>query len=386
VTHLRALHLIGGGDTGGAMTHLLPLLGALGRAGCDIHLACLGEGALAEQARQRGLAVGVLPMNGAHDVRVLGPLGTLLSQGPATGMIGGGWDVVHTHGMRANLPVRLVASRLGNRCCLLTTVHSDIRLDYGSPALARVYGAIDRRTLQRVDCVICVSDSLRELLVSRGYPARRLVTVHSGLEFSGGGTPVERPRDNRPRVGTVARLVPVKDIDLLLEVAGLLRRTHPEVEMTIIGDGPERGRLEGLARAVLHPGTVHFAGHLDDAKTALAALDVYLVTSRYEGGVSMSVLEAMEKGLPVVTTAAGGVEEAVVNGETGYVVSGDRDRGSLAAALAERTGRLLDDQALRARMGAAGNRRVRAEFSVDHAAAVTVRVYERCLAARTSRS
>ena len=173
------------------------------------------------------------------------------------------WDVVHTHGMRANLPVRLALRGLRGRPCLFTTVHSDLRLDYGSAHLARLYQGLDRATLGGVDGIICVSDSLRSLLIARGYPAERLITVRSGLELPraasrriaapaarrrpGARRPARRNRRRRPRVGTVARLVAVKDIDLTLEVADRLRRTHPQVEMIIVGDGPERDRLEGLA-------------------------------------------------------------------------------------------------------------------------------------------
>jgi len=183
-------------------------------------------------------------------------------------------------------------------------------------------------------------------------------------------------------VGTVARLVAVKDIDLMLEVAELLRRTHPEVEVVIVGDGPDRGRLEALAAGAGLAGVVRFTGRLENVGSVLGGLDVYLVTSVFEGGVSMSVLEAMAAGLPVVTTAAGGVAEAVVDGETGSVVARDQERGALAAALAERAAALLDDPALRARMGAAGARRVRDHFTVEQTAARTLHAYERCLAAR----
>ena len=387
---LRVLHLIGGGDTGGAMSHLLPLLSALERSGCDVYLACLGEGGLARQAAQRGLTVSVLPMGGPRDPRVIGPLRRLLSMGPA-GMGGGEaaagrspaarWDVVHTHGMRANLPTRLASRSLRDRPCMFTTVHSDLRLDYASVALARAYDGLDRATVGWVDGIICVSDALKALLIERGYPAKRLITVHSGLEAVGdqvGG----KSRSGRPRIGTVARLVAVKDVALLLEIAGRLRRTHPEVESVVVGDGPERGRLEALAVEMGLAETVHFTGRLDDTDPTLASLDVYLVTSVFEGGVSMSVLEAMAAGLPVVTTDAGGVAEVVVDGETGYVVSRDQERGALAAALAERAAALLSDPGLRARMGAAGARRVRARFTVDQTAALVRRAYERCLAAR----
>lgn len=413
---LHVLHVIGGGDTGGAMSHLLPLLSALKRAGSDVHLLCLGEGGLAEEAGRRGLSVLVLPMNGARDPRVLRPLRRLLAAGPArTGAAEQGapaahapaprWDVVHTHGMRANLPVRLAVRSMRKRPCLFTTVHSDLRLDYPSTGLAQLYQGLDRMTLGGVDGIVCVSDALRGLLVARGYPAQRLLTVHSGLETVGpaGGAKAAAPGPpaalsdaaadpageevpRRVRIGTVARLVAVKDVDLMVEVAGLLRRTHPEVEVVIVGDGPERGRLETLVDEAGLAGVVRFTGRLDDVGSVLSGLDVYMVTSVFEGGVSMAVLEAMAGGLPVVTTDAGGVAEAVVDGETGYVVGRDLERGALAASLAERAAALLDDPALRARMGAAGAQRVRARFTVDETAAQTLRAYERCLAARGGRS
>jgi len=424
---LHVLHVIGGGDTGGAMTHLLPLLSALERADCDVHLLCLGEGGLAEAASHRGLSVFVLPMANAWDPRVLVPLRRLLAGGPAAlaalragetagpaagssqarmdaprpgtardamaahGAAGHGaptrWDVVHTHGMRANQPVRLAVRGRRRRPCVVATVHSDLRSDYASPHLVRLYLGLDRVTLSSVDAVICVSDGLRALLVARGYPAERLITVRSGIEWlEAAAQPPETAAAAEPargpRVGTVARLVPVKDVGLLLEVVALLRRTIPEIEAVVVGDGPERARLHAQAVALGLEGVVRFAGRLADVRPMLAEMDVYLVTSVFEGGVSMSVLEAMAAGVPVVTTAAGGVAEAVKDGDTGFVVVRDRERGALAAALAERAAALLTDAELRARMGAAGARRVHEQFLVERAAAATLRAYRRCLAAR----
>jgi glycosyltransferase involved in cell wall biosynthesis len=423
---LRVLHVIGGGDSGGAMSHLLPLLSALQRAGCDVHLLCLGEGRLAEEASCRGSSVAVLEMRHAWDASVIGPLRRILAGGPADleAAPGGGagylsehsrlgrllhprWDVVHTHGMRANLPVRLVLrgrhifNGRQSGPCLFTTVHSDLRLDYSSSGQALLYQRLDRATLPAVDRIICVSEALRRLLLERGYPAERLLTIRSGIELpeicvSEASTPEAEVRADSAadaaktlaatragtRVGTIARLVPVKDVDLLLEVAGLLRRTQPEVEVVIVGGGPERGRLEERARSLGLGGVVRFTGRRDDVGVIMDGLDVYMVTSTFEGGVSMAVLEAMAAGIPVVTTAAGGVEEAVRDGETGFVVTRQQERAALAAALADRAAVLLADPQLRARMGAAGARRVRDAFAVERTAQATLRIYERCLAAR----
>jgi L-malate glycosyltransferase len=385
---LRVLHVIGGGDTGGAMSHLLPLLSGLEKAGCLVHLLCLGEGGLADAARRRNIPVTALPMGGAHDARVMGGLRRLLVNGPqetAWRKVKSPWDVVHTHGMRANAPVRLVTLSLREKPCLFTTVHSDIRLDYGSRLLGRAYSTLDRTSLGRVDGIVCVSDSLRRLLIERGYPGERLVTVRSGLEMvaaPGGAAARAGSSGGRARLGTTTRVVAVKDIDLLLEVTSVVRRTHPQVEVVIMGDGPDRERSQARAAELGLGEAAVFTGRVEDVPDRLPHLDVFLITSVYEGGVSMSVLEAMAAGLPVVVTAAGGVEEAVVDGVTGYVVSRDQERGALAAALAERVAVLLDDPALRARMGAAGAARVRAEFTVERAAEQTLRAYERCLAAR----
>lgn len=168
---MRVLHVIGGGDTGGAMSHLLPLLSALTSAGHDVHLACLGGGGLAEEAERRGLPVTVLPMSGAHDPRVLAFLRRLLAGVTGTAAAGTRerWDIVHTHGMRANLPVRLVIERSSRGPCLLTTIHSDIRLDYDSPLLAQAYEVLDRGTVRRVDALVCVSESLRSLQIGRAH-------------------------------------------------------------------------------------------------------------------------------------------------------------------------------------------------------------------------
>lgn len=257
--------------------------------GCEAELLCLGGGGLAEAATARGIPVEVLPMSSPWDPRVLPPLRRRL--------VAGGFDIVHTHGMRANLPVRLVTRGLRQRPCLFTTVHSDLRLDYTSRWPARLYPLMDRATLRAVDEIVCASDGLRARLIDNGYPPARLTTVRSGLEMPTGGEALvalgethvagsveagTRPR--AARVGTVARLVPVKDIPLLLEVAAVLRRTHPDVEVVIVGDGPERERLESTAAEAGLARMVRFLGRVEEARSLMADLDVYAVTSVFEGG------------------------------------------------------------------------------------------------------
>ncbi|MHB1344487.1 MAG: glycosyltransferase [Thermoleophilia bacterium] len=410
------------------MTHLLPILTSLRRQGCDARLLCLGGGGLAEAAGERGLPTGVLAMTGPWDPRVLRPLRRRLLATP--------WDIVHTHGMRANLPVRMlwpgilkavassrggvptadrrpVSARdveaalsraAGREPCLFTTVHSDLEIDYTDPVRRRLYPLVDRLTRARVDRTVCVSDDVRRRLETEGWDAERLVVVRSGLERRPCASPAgaqslpvrsadevgvdpgvtnavwrgRPPAAGAPRVGTVARLVAVKDLDLFLEVVALLLPSAPHLRAAVVGGGPERERLTARARTLGLERVVTFSGDVRPGSEAVREFDIFMLTSASEA-LGMTVLEAMAAGLPVVATEVGGVREVVVDGITGALVPRSGDRAVVAAGLAERVLALLRDPALRAAQGAAGAARVWETFSADAAARATIAAYEGCL-------
>ena len=170
---LRVLHVIGGDDTGGAMSYVLTLLGALRAEGCDAHLLCLGHGGLARTAAADGLPVEVLPMSHPWDARVLPALRRHLASG--------GWQVVHTHGMRANLPVRATVPTVSERPLLFTTVHSALNLDYPSATKTLGYQVIERLSRVSVDAFCCVSGDLARGLAGQGVPRSKIYVVYPGV-------------------------------------------------------------------------------------------------------------------------------------------------------------------------------------------------------------
>ena len=407
---LRVLHVIGGGDTGGVMTHLVPLLAALVERDVDLHLLCMGGGGLAEEAARRGIPHQVLAMSGPFDPRVLPGLRAEVAEG--------GWHVVHTHGSRANLPVRILraphsrgpalpGSAAGTRPRYFTTVHSDLLLDYSSRLRASVYGTLDRATLTAVDQMVCVSEDLRQRLVRRGYPAAKLVVIRPGLELDPARPlPAERRRarlEAQPPgtagvatnadvpeamaaidapeavwVGTVARLVGVKDIDLMLRSFAQVARLVPEARLAVVGDGPDGPRLRQTARELGLDGRTAFTGRVPTIWPAMRRLSVYWLTSISEG-LPLSIMEAMSTGLPVVATAVGGVPEVVEEGVSGYVVP-RADREAAAGALAQRVVELLGNPELCVRLGEAGASRVMADFVPQAAARQYERAYRRAMA------
>jgi glycosyltransferase involved in cell wall biosynthesis len=178
----------------------------------------------------------------------------------------------------------------------------------------------------------------------------------------------------------VARLDPVKRLDVLLEALALCATAGDlwshDVSTVIVGYGPEEDRLRALAHELGLDRRVRFVGHQRDVWPWLAALDVFVLSSDWEG-MSNALLEAMVARLPVVATATGGTLDVVVDGKTGFLVPpGD------PAALARALGKLVSDRDLRDEMGQAGRQRVIESFSADQMVQRTERLYESLLVER----
>lgn len=213
--------------------------------------------------------------------------------------------------------------------------------------------------------VFAVSSDLKEHLVGEGFRPQAIDVVYNGVDAGPAPDVAARARarqilaasDQAFVIGTIARLDPVKDIGTLLRATAQLRSDTPAI-LVVVGDGPERVRLERLAADFSIEPNVRFLGHRDDARALLAGCDVYANSSISEG-VSLTILEAMAALLPVVATRVGGTPE-VVDTACGRLVPA-RDVDALAIALRE----LAHQPALRHALGRAGRQRVETRFALD---------------------
>jgi glycosyltransferase involved in cell wall biosynthesis len=171
-------------------------------------------------------------------------------------------------------------------------------------------------------------------------------------------------------IGNVAALTGHKDHATLLEAMALVRARRPDARLVICGEGELRGALEARARSLGIADRVLFAGFRRDLDRLMPAFDVFCLSSHLEG-LGTSLLDAMALGLPVVATSAGGIPEAVEDGETGRLVA-PRDARALADAL---TGALADQRQLAA-WGEAGRRRYLERFTAERMVDETLRVIE----------
>jgi L-malate glycosyltransferase len=176
-------------------------------------------------------------------------------------------------------------------------------------------------------------------------------------------------RTDRRYIICVARFHRVKDHAMLLHAFAEVAASRPDVDLLLAGDGPLRSDLERMAGELGISARVRFLGVRDDVAALLQAADVFALTSVSEAA-SITLLEAMGSGLPVVVTNVGGNPEIVIDGEHGYLVA----RGDAGAA-AQRLGELLDDEARAHAMGEAGRNRVRDEFQLDRTVSEYYRRY-----------
>ena len=367
---MKVIHLISGGDTGGAKTHVHSLLQNLSR-GMDITLVCFRDGPFAREAAELGIETRVCSggfFSALREVRRM--------------MAEEGFELVHTHGSRANLAGAILRSTCGRP--VVSTIHSDYRLDYmGRPLAAATYGVLNVLALRRIKYHVGVSDAMRDLLISRRFPRETTFAIYNGLDFSR-----EPKRHDRAAfcarvganvapgdivVGAAARLDPVKDLATLVRGFAAAREGHPELKLIIAGEGPERPALEALAEELGVRGAVTLAGWLDDMEEFYSALDINTLSSLSET-FPYALTEGAAYRLPTVASAVGGIPRLIEDGKTGFLFApGDWEK--LGARLAQ----LASDPGLRERLGAAVHERAAREFSVEATCREQRAVYEEIL-------
>ncbi|MBI4132367.1 MAG: glycosyltransferase family 4 protein [Candidatus Sungbacteria bacterium] len=244
-----------------------------------------------------------------------------------------------------------------------------IQYGYGGRRLRRgrlgVIGLSLRWMLGRADAVTAISKYLAGEAAHFGY-RRPVALFHNGVSIDAfSAVPREKKRENGPMIITVSRLVPKNGVDILIRAVAQIRKSVPDVYCHILGSGPERPRLEELARRLGVGPAVTFLGSVPyaDLPRYLAAADVFVRPARSEG-MGNAFVEALAAGLPIVGTPVEGILDIIEDGRTGLFARVDDP-----ADVAEKTLRLLRDVPLSRRIADAGRAMVRERFSWDAIAA-----------------
>ena len=354
---MKVLHIISGGDSGGARTHVLTLLGAL-RETDDVRLLCLGDGPMAAAAREAGLPCTVAP----------GRFGRGLAEAVRAARAEG-FQLLHCHGARANLTGALAKRALD--IPVISTVHSDHTLDYlGRRGAGLVYGTLDRLALEKMDALVCVSEAMAERYRARGF--RNVYHIYNGIDTDAPLSP-RRRADGNIVFGTAARLDPVKDLPTMLRGFASAARPDPRLRLIIAGTGREEKKLRSLAASLGMGDRIAFPGWVEDMESLYAGLDAVLLTSLSET-FPYALLSAGRYSLPVIAARVGGVPELVIHAENGFLMD-PGDEKALAGYILD----LARDDGLRRRMGEALHGRCAASFTPAAMAADQREIYGRVL-------
>jgi glycosyltransferase involved in cell wall biosynthesis len=251
----------------------------------------------------------------------------------------------------------LLAATLARVRAIVATEHLFLEI----PWRRSIY--LQRFICAGVDRYLAVSDEVaRRLRQTLRFPARKIRVVHNGIPLAAFDRHTSRALRasltggvERPIVLTTARLAEQKGHRYLLEAAALV----PEATFVLAGDGPDRAKLEALACDLGLTDRVLFLGHRHDVPDLLASCDLFVLPSLFEGH-PLSILEAMAAGRPVIATAIGGTDEAVIQCQTGLLIP-PADSAALASAITV----VLNDPALARRLGEAGRARVRRNFAAE---------------------
>ncbi len=340
--------------------HLLRWAQALAGRGHEVHVAT-------QHAPLAGYGAGVV----VHRLPHLGGAGYLLNRCALRRLVDRiGPDVVNAHYASGygTLAVRPAGAPL-----VLNVWGSDV---YEFPDATPLHRWLLRRNLRRADAVVSTSEVMarRTAQVCPGLSPITVVPFGVNTQrFS--ARPVSK---DALVVGTVKALAPKYGIDILLRAfAGLSAGRTEAVRLRIVGDGPQRSELEQLADDLGIKARVDFVGAVPHHQVPqeLNRLDVYVALSRtHSESFGVAVIEASACGLPVVVSEAGGLPEVVERDCSGFIVPMEDSR-----AAAERIAELLADDALRARMGAAGRERVVKRYSWDDCVDRLLEVYGNAL-------
>jgi glycosyltransferase involved in cell wall biosynthesis len=357
------LHVIDTWGPGGAETVCVELASGLDRARWRPCSAVIREGWVHDRLRTQGLDPTIVRTGrGPVDLGYLAGLLRLARRKQVS--------LIQSHLLTANLYSAMVGRLLG--IPVIATFHGTVDVGQRDRAAGLKLGLIARSAAR----LVFVSESLRRHFMNRRpVDLARTSVVHNGIDVARFGSSQSAAlrtemgmTDSDIIVGAVGNIREWKGYDQLLRVAHAVRDSRPMIRFVVAGRElqPLYGRLLAIGRELGLEDRVRFLGYREDAVSIFNSLDIYLNTSVSEG-FSLTTVQAMACGIPVVATRSGGPEEIVTDGVDGLLVPvGD------TAAIASALTRLASDAALRRRLGDAGRRTAVARFSVQR----MVRDYE----------
>jgi len=360
---INVLHVDAGREWRGGQQQVVYLLEGLVRRHIKTALVCQPGFPLENYCRENNLPMIPQQMTSEFDLRSAWKLARICRQK--------GYHILHAH-CAHSLSAAILAKCFYRKVILIASRRVDFHVR------KPIIGAF-KYSNAFVDKIICVSDAIRHILIKDGVPAKKLTTIHSGIDlykFDSAHPNGLREELNIPGnhliVGTVAALADHKDYPTLLRAAHQIIKQRDNVTFIAVGDGPERESLFQLKKELNLGERFLFTGFRQDIGRFFKTFDVFVLSSKTEG-LGTSVLDAQAIGCPVVATQAGGIPELVEHEKTGVLVPVQNAK-ALAQALLE----FIDQPEKRQHLSENAITFVR-QFDKSQTVKLTMNVYRECI-------
>ena len=372
---MKILHIISSGGMYGAEAVILNMSRTLNEGSHTSVLGVFSNSSnpnlqLHEAAVKEGVESHVIACKGQIDPTVIAGIRELATRTDP--------GIVHAHGYKADI-YSYVALR-SSGLPLVSTCHTW----YDNNPLVTLYGVADRLVLRNYAAVVAVSEEVKQRLLKAGVREDNIHLVRNGIDLR----PFDNPspslpnatlKDHPPIVGLIGRLSIEKGVDIFLHAAALVLVELPSTKFVVVGEGPDRDKLESLIDELKIRESVSMLGRRDDMPSVYASLDIMVSASRQEG-LPMAILEGMASSLPIIATPVGDVPVMIRDGQTGVMVPPE-DATSLASAIVA----LLRNPAQRDRLGGAARKLIQDEFSAARMTADYLRVYNEAVSRGTTK-
>ena len=368
---IRVLRVIARLNMGGPAIHVTNLAAGLETRGYHTTLVAgslaWGEDSMAFLAERLGVSVVSVPeiqreISVLHDLRSVRRIASIIREERP--------HILHTHTAKAGAIARAAALLAADARppVVLHTFHGHVLKGYFKPGRTAVFREVERSLARASNVLVAVSPEVRDDLVELGVaPREKFAVVRLGIPLAERLDDATTERDYRRLygispdafvVGWVGRMTGVKATGAVLEIVRATRDRGVDAVLCMVGDGPDRDRLEQLARDLGVARECFFAGYQSEIAGYYRLFDAFVLPSVNEG-TPVSAIEALASGTPVVANRVGGVPDVVRDGEDGFLV----EAGDVEGA-ARRLADLAADPALRERLGESGRARVLERYSV----------------------
>lgn len=368
---MKVLHLISGGDTGGAKTHVFALLSALKKM-ADVKIVCFIKGSFFDELQEIDVESELIEQKSRFDLSVVKKLVKIANEG---------FDVIHSHGARANF----LCAHLKNKVNIpiVTTVHSDFLLDFDGIYKKIVYTGLNVFSLRKLENFIAVSSNFKSMLISRGFNPNDVYTVYNGMDYS--TKMVYQSKEefakrfnieydpNLIYIGLIGRHDYVKGHDVFLKACVEAAKKCDKLRFLIAGEGDLRGELVRIAKNGGIEDKLTFTGFIKDIYSFINFIDINTLTSRSES-FPYVLMEGARMKKPTISSRVGGIPDLIEDAKTGLLFESEN-----YIELADKMLLLAENKKLREEYGSALYERATQTFSSENLANTHMDIYRSIL-------